>query len=209
MMTARKAAKLLCAAALFTAASHSQTAPENKFTAASGKFTVLHAARLLDVAAGKVITPGEVLVEGNRIREAGQHVTRPAGAQVIELGDTTLMPGLIDAHVHLFLHPRQQKICRPSQESTFRSVCSKAAAAARADLHGRLHRRARHGFRRRRLRRHRRSATPSTSRRHPRPTHARQLQRDRHHSAATKTPSAYNPEQKRALERRLSPTAAD
>ena len=69
------------------------------------RLTVLHAARILDVAAGTVLTPGEVLVEGTRIREAGQHVARPAGAQVIDLGDTTLMPGLIDAHVHLFLHP--------------------------------------------------------------------------------------------------------
>src|SRR5580693_926801 len=67
--------------------------------------TILHAARILDVAAGKVLSPGEVLVEGERIREAGTHVTRPVGAVVIDLGDTTLMPGLIDAHTHLFLHP--------------------------------------------------------------------------------------------------------
>lgn len=66
---------------------------------------VLHAARLLDVQAGRTVSPGEVLVEGNRIREAGTHVSHPAGAKVIDLGDTTLMPGLIDAHVHLFLHP--------------------------------------------------------------------------------------------------------
>ena len=65
---------------------------------------VLHAARILDVAAGKTFAPGEVLVQGNRIQEAGTHVAHPAGAQVIDLGDTTLMPGLIDAHTHLFLH---------------------------------------------------------------------------------------------------------
>jgi imidazolonepropionase-like amidohydrolase len=66
---------------------------------------VLHAARLLDVATGSIITPGEVLVRGDRIAEVGAKVARPAGAEVIDLGDKTLMPGLIDAHVHLFLHP--------------------------------------------------------------------------------------------------------
>src|SRR5690349_19588947 len=66
---------------------------------------VLHASRLLDIEAGRILQPGEVLVEGERIRESGVSVSHPAGAQVIDLGDTTLMPGMIDAHVHLFLHP--------------------------------------------------------------------------------------------------------
>jgi imidazolonepropionase-like amidohydrolase len=66
---------------------------------------VLRAARMLDVASGTVSSPGEVLVQGERIIAVGAHVDRPAGAQVIDLGDRTLMPGLIDAHVHLFLHP--------------------------------------------------------------------------------------------------------
>src|SRR6267154_2718744 len=66
--------------------------------------SVLLAARMLDVARGIIVTPGEVLVEGDRIVAAGSHVEHPAGAEVIDLGDTTLMPGLIDAHVHLFLH---------------------------------------------------------------------------------------------------------
>src|ERR1035438_9735444 len=66
---------------------------------------VLHAARLLDIESGKIIAPGEVLVKGERIVEAGATVTHPAGAETIDLGDRTLLPGLIDAHVHLFLHP--------------------------------------------------------------------------------------------------------
>jgi imidazolonepropionase-like amidohydrolase len=69
------------------------------------KTVVLHAAHLLDVAAGKLVSPGEVLVRGNKIVEVGATVSHPAGAETIDLGDTTLMPGLIDAHVHLFLHP--------------------------------------------------------------------------------------------------------
>ena len=94
--------------------------------------TILHAARILDVTAGKVMSPGEVLVEGERIREAGTHVSRPAGAVVIDLGDTTLMPGLIDAHVHLFLHPGAEDL-QTVQESVPQRTLS-AAAAAKADV---------------------------------------------------------------------------
>src|SRR5580658_2337712 len=72
---------------------------------------VLRAARLLDVKNGRIIKPDEVLIEGERITEVGASVKHPAGAEVIDLGDRTLLPGLIDAHVHLFLHPGP-KICR-------------------------------------------------------------------------------------------------
>ena len=94
--------------------------------------TVLHAARILDVAAGKVLSPGEVLVEGDRIREAGTHVTRPAGAVVIDLGDTTLMPGLIDVHTHLFLHPGNEGLQTVEESVPQRTLL--AAAAAKADV---------------------------------------------------------------------------
>ncbi len=47
---------------------------------------VIHAARMLDVEGGRIVTPGEVLVEGDRIAAVGSHVDRPAGAEVIDLG---------------------------------------------------------------------------------------------------------------------------
>jgi imidazolonepropionase-like amidohydrolase len=94
---------------------------------------VLHAAHILDVAAGKVLSPGEVLVVGDRIREAGQQVQHPADARIIDLGDTTLMPGLIDAHTHLFLHPGTAEDLQTIQESVPQRVLQ-AAAAAKADL---------------------------------------------------------------------------
>ncbi|HJT89653.1 MAG TPA: hypothetical protein VJ732_17410 [Bryobacteraceae bacterium] len=59
---------------------------------------VLHAARLLDVEGGNLLAPGEVLVEGERIVEVGAAVRHPAGAERFDLGDATLLPGLIDAH---------------------------------------------------------------------------------------------------------------
>jgi imidazolonepropionase-like amidohydrolase len=93
---------------------------------------VLHAARLLDIEAGRMLTPGEVLVEGGKIVAAASSVTHPAGAETIDLGDTTLMPGLIDAHVHLFLHPGAEDL-QTVIESVPQRVIT-ATLAAKADL---------------------------------------------------------------------------
>jgi imidazolonepropionase-like amidohydrolase len=93
---------------------------------------VLHAARLLDVKRGQILTPGEVLVQGERIVEAGTLVKRPAGARVIDLGDQTLMPGLIDAHVHLFLHPGAEDLQTVQESVPQRTI--NAVLAARDDL---------------------------------------------------------------------------
>jgi len=93
---------------------------------------VLHAAHLLDVEGGKLITPGEVLVQGERIAEAGATVTHPPGAEVIDLGDVTLMPGLIDAHIHLFLHPGAEDLQTVEESVPQRTIL--ATLAAKDDL---------------------------------------------------------------------------
>jgi imidazolonepropionase-like amidohydrolase len=93
---------------------------------------VLRAARLLEIDSGRIVTPGEVLVEANRIVEVGLSVTHPPGAQIIDLGDTTLLPGLIDAHVHLFLHPGAEDL-ETIQESVPQRTIT-ATLAARDDL---------------------------------------------------------------------------
>jgi imidazolonepropionase-like amidohydrolase len=95
---------------------------------------VLHAARLLDIKTGRIVKPGEVLVQGERIVEAGTSVKHPAGAEVIDLGDRTLLPGLIDAHVHLFLHPGAEDL-QTVQESVPQRTIG-ALLAARDDLMG-------------------------------------------------------------------------
>jgi imidazolonepropionase-like amidohydrolase len=61
---------------------------------------VIRAARLIDGRSGPVVTPGIVVVRGNKIESVG---TVPPDAKVIDLGDATLLPGLIDAHVHVLL----------------------------------------------------------------------------------------------------------
>src|ERR1700735_2812292 len=93
---------------------------------------VLHAARLIDVETGRVIAPAEVLVRGGSIAEAGTSVTHPAGAEVIDLGDRTLLPGLIDAHVHLFLHPGAEDLQTVQESIPQRTII--AVLAARDDL---------------------------------------------------------------------------
>ena len=87
---------------------------------------------MLDVVGGKVVSPGEVLVENDRIVAAGTSVNRPVGAEVIDLGDTTLMPGMIDAHVHLFLHPGAEDLQTVQESVPQRTLM--AAEAAKADL---------------------------------------------------------------------------
>jgi imidazolonepropionase-like amidohydrolase len=93
---------------------------------------VLHAARLFDVKNGRIVKPGEVLVQGERIVEAGSAVKHPAGAEVIDLGDRTLLPGLIDAHVHLFLHPGAEDLQTVQESVPQRTI--QALLAARDDL---------------------------------------------------------------------------
>ena len=93
---------------------------------------VLHAARLLEIETGHMISPGEVLVQGDRIVEAGSQVAHPPGAELIDLGDRTLLPGLIDAHVHLFLHPGAEDVQTIEESVPARTIL--AVLAARDDL---------------------------------------------------------------------------
>ena len=93
---------------------------------------VLHAAHLLDIDTGRLVTPGEVLIEGERILTVGASVTHPAGARVIDLGGATLLPGLIDAHVHLFLHPGDEDLQTVEESVPQRTIL--ALLAARDDV---------------------------------------------------------------------------
>jgi imidazolonepropionase-like amidohydrolase len=62
-------------------------------------------------AEDRMAHPGwSVLVEGDRIAAVGPNLAAPAGARVLNLPGTTLIPGLIEAHGHLFLHPYNEVV---------------------------------------------------------------------------------------------------
>jgi imidazolonepropionase-like amidohydrolase len=100
----------------------------------AGHSIVLHAAHLIEVDSGRILTPGEILVEAERITAVGTSVPHRSGAEVIDLGDTTLLPGLIDVHVHLFLHPGAEDLQTVEESVPRRTI--QAMLAARDDLLG-------------------------------------------------------------------------
>src|SRR6266851_1693334 len=61
--------------------------------------TAVRATRMFDARRGAIVQPGLVVVDGERIVQVGG--AAPAGARTIDLGDATLLPGLMDAHTHL------------------------------------------------------------------------------------------------------------
>jgi len=100
-MLARRGAVLVALVLSLVSVAAALAAP----AAAPPEVIALRAARLLDVRTGRVIRSAVVVVEGDRIRAAGDaaDVAVPPGARVVELGDRTLLPGLFDMHVHLSL----------------------------------------------------------------------------------------------------------
>ena len=90
---------ILLAAALTVSVASIHCARADEPTATPGSRLVVHAARMLDVESGQMIASPYVLVEGDHVVSIGP--TAPAGVRVLDLGDKTLLPGLIDVHVHM------------------------------------------------------------------------------------------------------------
>src|SRR5205823_316909 len=67
------------------------------------KVIVLKAARLFDGKSKALVQNGVIIVQGNKIVDAGSNLPAPADAQVIDLGDATISPGFMDGHTHLTL----------------------------------------------------------------------------------------------------------
>src|ERR1700722_6476487 len=62
---------------------------------------VIKAARMFDGVGDRVVSPGLVVVLGEKIRGVGAKAEIPAGSEVIDLGAAPILPGFMDAHTHL------------------------------------------------------------------------------------------------------------
>jgi imidazolonepropionase-like amidohydrolase len=78
----------------------------------------LRCGRLIDGKSQAVAENAVVLVEGDRIKQVGPGVAVPAGAEVVDLGRSTCLPGLIDNHTHILLQATSRPRTTTSSSSS-------------------------------------------------------------------------------------------
>ena len=76
-------------------------AQQSPYLAPPEQIVAIRAGRLFDAKAGTILNNQVVLIKGDRIAAVGPGVSIPAGTRVIDLGSATVLPGMIDGHVHL------------------------------------------------------------------------------------------------------------
>ncbi len=89
------------AAGLLLAALAAAHVPARVAAETPAAIVVIRAARLIDGRGGAPLSPAMVRIEEDRIAEVGSRLAIPSGSRLIDLGDATLLPGLIDLHTHL------------------------------------------------------------------------------------------------------------
>jgi imidazolonepropionase-like amidohydrolase len=113
---------------LFTSASAQQNA--------LSKIIALRASRMLDVNSGSIVHDSVILIQDEKITAVGASLKVPAGAEVVDLGDATLLPGLIDCHTHLMARisddPQVYGLTLLTKSQAFRAL--EGAADARVTL---------------------------------------------------------------------------
>jgi imidazolonepropionase-like amidohydrolase len=93
-------------AALLLASSYSfVTLSQTTEKKVTPKRVAIKAGRLFDAKTGAVTNNAVILIEGDKITAIGPGVNVPAGAEVIDLKDKTVLPGLIDCHTHITTQP--------------------------------------------------------------------------------------------------------
>jgi imidazolonepropionase-like amidohydrolase len=98
---------------------------------------VVRAARMIDVKSGRVIDKPEIVVRGKTIERVGTATgSPPAGVELVDLGDATLVPGLMDMHTHLAYTIEGDFVNRPVHEGPADSALRGAAHARKTLLAG-------------------------------------------------------------------------
>src|SRR6185503_10637942 len=95
-----------------------------KFLVSSTQVIAIRAGRLFDSRSGSMLSNQVILIRGDRIAEVGPAVAIPPDTRVIDLSSATVMPGMIDAHVHVY----------PSDDLSMQMRTIVAVANAQADL---------------------------------------------------------------------------
>jgi imidazolonepropionase-like amidohydrolase len=75
----------------------------NDFRVPADQVVAVRAGRMFDARGGRMLANQVILVRGDRIADVGPNVSIPAGARVIDLSGATVLPGIVDAHVHLYM----------------------------------------------------------------------------------------------------------
>ena len=92
-------ARVLCLALLLCLGMYA--IPAAAQDAAAPEVTVIHAGKLFDAHAGRMLENQDILIRGERIEQVGPNLAVPAGAHEIDLRKATVLPGFIDVHTHL------------------------------------------------------------------------------------------------------------
>jgi imidazolonepropionase-like amidohydrolase len=104
---------------------HSQGGAPARFITPPSQVVVVRAGRMFDSRTGALLTNQVIVIRGDRIADVGAAVPIPAGAQVMDLSSATVLPGMIDAHVHLY----------PADDLSEATRTIVAVANAQTDLH--------------------------------------------------------------------------
>ena len=92
-------AKFGCAAILLCVTISACPAAAQESTAPA--VTIIHAGKLFDAHAGRMLENQDIVIRGERIEKVGPNLAVPAGAREVDLRKATVLPGFIDVHTHL------------------------------------------------------------------------------------------------------------